>query len=128
MNKLNRFSVNGKTYDGEEIDFYFMTYLDKCGVSTENISGPAAMNCYFAYCSGLSERDAAKEITQHTINEGGKLPEELINTYRSMLEESGFFRSFTSEEQTAEEETEQTAEQASAETTTTKRTKKSATK
>lgn len=128
MDKLHRFSVNGKTYYGKEINFYFMAYLDKCGVSAENISGPAAINCYFAYCSGLTEMGAADEITQHTINNNGKLPEELINTYKTELEESGFFRSLSTVEQTAEEETEQEADQTSEETTKAKRTRKSATK
>lgn len=106
MSNFYRFSVNGKTYNAEEIDFYFMAYLDKCGVDSTNIMGPAAMNCFFSYCSGLDERQAAKEITEHTINNKGKMPEELIETYRKLLEESGFFRALLqeSEQETAEEE------------------------
>ena len=87
-----------------------------------DIMGMAAANCYFAYCSGLSEEDAAAEISQHVINNKGDFGD-LVSVYGSKVNESDFFRALMGRTQNEEPETESSPV---TEETTKKRTKKPA--
>jgi len=95
---MSKFTVNGKTYFTKELTFEYLVALDKNDIKVTNVTGIAAVNCFFMYCSGLSEEEASKEITNHVIN-GGKL-DDIIEAYSEALNESGFFRSLM--EQAAE--------------------------
>lgn len=118
------FTVNGEQYRAKDLDFNFMAYLDKCGVETTNVLGPAAITCFFSFCSGLSEEKAGKEISNHVIANHGEMPNELIDVYKSMLSESDFFRALT---ERAEEQNSKEKEPSNTEADTKKRTKKTAT-
>lgn len=99
---MEKFTVNGKTYVlNRELDFSYLVMLDKNDIKVTNITGLAAINCFFQYVSGLTEEQASEEITQHVIK-GGKL-DDVINVYAKALEESGFFRTLMEQTTTGQE-------------------------
>jgi hypothetical protein len=87
---MEKFTVNGKEYYTQDLNFEFLVMLDKNDIKVTNILGLAAVNCFLAYCGRFDEKTASKEITEHIMN-GGKL-DELTEIYGKALEESGFFR------------------------------------
>ena len=103
---MSKFKVNGKEYEGRDLDFLFLLHLDKSGVSSGDLSSMSAINAFLSFCSGMSEEQAADEITAHVINNDGEFPTELIETYNKYLEESGFFLALSRRGQQSEEETE----------------------
>lgn len=110
---MDKFEVNGKEYRAVDLDFYFLAYLNKCGVQESNITSMAAIGCFLSYCSGMSEKEASDEISQHVINNKGEFPQDLINVYQKTLAESGFFRAILDRtnqtgQETEEENTEET--------------------
>lgn len=120
---MENFVINGTTYRARDIDFGFLVEMDKAGISIDNIMGVAAINCYMAYCSGLSEQQASNEINQHIID-GGKM-DDIGNIYGQKIGESDFFRTLMGA--TQNEETAETSEPDSKEAPKKKTTKKSAT-
>lgn len=106
---MRKFTVNGKEYTAvEQLDYLFMIHLDDSGANADNILGVSAINAFFTFCSGLSKKKAADEITAHVINNNGQFPEELLNVYKELIEESGFFRALSGDGQQSEEATETT--------------------
>lgn len=101
---MEKFTINGKVYFAKELDFEYLVMLDKNGVSVSNVTGVAAINCFLAYCSGMDETRAAKEISQHVIN-GGKLGD-VVEIYAKKLEESDFFRALMEQTTEPQEEVE----------------------
>lgn len=96
---MEKFTVNGKTYFAKDLNFEYLVELDKHDIKVANITGAAAINCFFAYCSGMDEKQASDEISQHIIN-GGSL-DDIVGAYAKALEDSGFFRALM--EQTKKE-------------------------
>ena len=117
---MERFTINGKKYDAKELDFWYMTILDKNNIDVNNITGMAAINCYAAWCMGVDEETAAKEISAHVIANGGEFPD-VMAAYVEKITESDFFRVLLQKaEQTDETEEEETSD----ENTKTKKVKK----
>ena len=110
---METFEVNGKKYKARQLDFLFLVYLENCGGNINDITGMTAINAFFSYCSHLPKEQAANEITNHVINNGGEFPTELISTYTKMIEESDFFQAII---QRNEQGTEQMEDTSSSET------------
>ena len=109
---MEKFTINGKTYVmNKELDFNYLVMLDKNDVKVTNVTGIAAINCFFAYISGLSEEQAGNEITEH-IKNGGSL-EDVANAYVKALDESGFFRALMEQTKKEQKEVGETDEKAS---------------
>lgn len=124
---MKTFNVNGKQYQAVELDMNFLTFLDKHGVEINILEGLAASACFLAYCSGMSEKQANQEITEHVIANDGLLPTELFEAYTQAIEDSGFFRALAKRGEKAEQTESPESEQTSEETQKKKRTTKSAT-
>ena len=110
---MEKVVVNSKVYSVEkELDFNYLVMLDKNDVDVSKMAGLAGVNCFLAYISGMSEEEAANEISLHVIN-GGTL-NDIIDSYGKALEESGFFRKLMEQAEKKQEEVEQTDEETSA--------------
>lgn len=119
---MEKFTVNGKAYMvNRELDFNYLVMLDKNDVKVTNVTGLAAINCFFAYVSGMTEEQAGDEITEHVKN-GGSL-DAIANAYVKALNDSGFFRALMEQAEKGQTEVESTEKKA----TSKKRTDKVAT-
>ena len=87
---MEKFIINDKAYFARELNFEYLVELDKRGIDVKHITGLAAVNCFFAFCSGMDETTAADEITKHIIK-GGNL-DEIIEVYGKKINDSDFFR------------------------------------
>ena len=105
---MEKFTLNGKVYYAKDLDFAYLVELDKNGISMENMTGVAALNCFVAFCTGKTAKDASNEISLHIIN-GGDM-EELTTAYIKKIEESDFFRAILGRNQESETETETVTE------------------
>ena len=122
---MELFKVNGKQYQAVELDMYFLSFLNKHGIDPNILEGLAATACYLAYCSGMSEKEANDEISQHVIANNGAMPIELFESYRQALEDSGFFRALAEKGKESEQKAEEKDETTTEETPKKKRTTKS---
>ena len=93
--KVNKFTVNGKTYLARELDFNAVCEFDKMGISISNIGSTvfASSRAYLALCSGHDESWAGNEIQEHVLG-GGDLSE-VLESFSTSLTESGFFRAIS---------------------------------
>lgn len=107
---MEKFTINGKSYFAKDLDFEYLVMLDKNGVSVNNVTGLAAINCFVSYCSGMDETSAAKEISQHVIG-GGKLAD-VVDIYAKKLKESDFFRALMEQTENETEEVEEKPQKA----------------
>lgn len=107
---MEKFTVNGKAYFVKDLDFEYLVELDKHDIKVTNITGMAAVNCFFAYCSGMDEKQASDEISKHIIN-GGTL-EDIVGAYAKALEDSGFFRALMEQTKKEQEKVESSAPKA----------------
>lgn len=105
---MGRFTLNGKVVYTKELDFAYLVELDKRGIEVSNVAGVAALNCFVAFCTGMSEKQASDEISLHIIN-GGKLTD-ITDVYVKELEESGFFRALIQQTAERQEEVEEKSE------------------
>jgi len=109
---MEKITINGKTYVlSKELDFNYLVMLDKNDIKITNVTGLAAINCFFAYVSGMTEEQAADEITEHVKN-GGKL-DDVANAYVKALDGSGFFRALMEQAKTEQTEVAETDEKTS---------------
>lgn len=107
---MEKFTLNGNVYYAKDLDFAYLVELDKHGISMENMTGVAALNCFVAFCTGKSEKEASNEISLHIIN-GGDM-NDLTSIYVKKIEESDFFRAILGRNPESETETETVAEKA----------------
>lgn len=88
---MRRFELNGKKYDGAEIDFNTIATFDEYGIKINEIGKKsfAAIRAYVAVSIGSDLDVAGNLINEHIIN-GGTL-EEISKVFIDSVNESGFF-------------------------------------
>ena len=86
-----KFHVNGKEYTAKDVSYNFVCDLEEMGVDVDNLGNVSLTRHYFAYCAGLTPRDAGNEIECHLIN-NGDFPQELTEALSKKMDESAFFR------------------------------------
>ena len=108
MAVMEMFTVNGKSYQAKDVSFDYLVFLDINHIQVNDISGLAAINAFFAFCTGLSMKKASDEITSHVINNNGQMPQELIDVYGKMPNDSDFFRALLQGDEKTEDEMDET--------------------
>ncbi len=96
---MEKFTINGRTYQAKEIDFNFVCLLEVEGIELAKM-GKSFMNIlkvYAAYCMDADSEYAGSEINQHIIN-GGKL-DDLTEIVSAKMDESDFFRAISKNEE-----------------------------
>ena len=96
----NRFTVNGVTYTAKPFDFDMVCELEDLGVSFERIDKMpmSLIRAYFAVCAETDKQQAAALLQNHMVK-GGKL-EDITEAMSKEMENSDFFRSLQSKEET----------------------------
>ena len=95
---MNTFTINGKKYEGSELEFYQVIELEDQGLSI--IDGNfgkkpmKAITAYLAMSGGMTIEEAAKEINEHFIKTGdlSSVVSEIMGAFNKAMSESGFFR------------------------------------
>ena len=89
---MRTFELNGKTVKAVPADYNLFCELSLADIELDQVfTKPMAVaRFYVATCLGISIENAGKEIENHIIN-GGNL-DDVLEVFRTELEESGFFR------------------------------------
>lgn len=99
---INRFTVNGVTYNAKPFNFKMLVDLNKFGIKTTEIQkmDMALLNAYFAICAEVDEDEAAEIIEEHVIN-GGDF-DDITTSMTKEMEESDFFRALANKAKAGE--------------------------
>lgn len=92
---MKTFTLNGKVYEAKELDFNMICDLEAKGLSLEEIESKpmSMMREYVAFCMGVDEKVAGKEIEGHMIS-GGNFGD-IASVMSGAMEDSGFFQALS---------------------------------
>lgn len=102
---METFTINGRNIRARELDFNFLCLLGENDIDLNDLGKKAlpALRQYVAFCMNVDADIAGAEINNHIIN-GGSL-EELVNVFKTKVEDSDFFRALGQKAQETATET-----------------------
>lgn len=91
-------TLNGKSYKATPFDLNLICDFEDAGISLEDIDKKMfnVVRQYVATSMGVDVRTAGKEITDHVSN-GGSM-DDVTDVMTQMMDESGFFRTKQTDE------------------------------
>lgn len=101
---INRFSINGVTYNAKPFDFDMLCELESVGVNIQNLDkmSMSLLRGFFAVCAGIDKEEAAALIQKHVIN-GGSI-DNITDALAKEMDESDFFRALSEKSQARAEQ------------------------
>lgn len=105
------FEINGKKYTAKPITFNAICEFEDMGFDIEQLFEKKlkGMRVYLAYCGDMDVDTAGTEIEAHLMNR--KNINELSEALVEAVQESGFFRAFTADQEEENHPSEAEAEQ-----------------
>lgn len=105
---MENFVINGKTYKAKEVDFDFVADMEIAGIPFGDFANKtmASLRYYLAYCMDIDVSEVRPIMNAHLKN-GGSF-KELMDMFGEKIEESDFFLSLRTENESNEEETPKT--------------------
>ena len=95
---MKTFTINNKVITAKEFDLNMVCDLEEAGVSLDDKKMKFSfIRAYLAMCANITTEKAGKELEEHVKN-GGSL-EDIANVIGEMIEESGFFRALSKDEE-----------------------------